>query len=502
MIAEVAALLAAVGAALLLAPVPGVAPWPRRLIGVGLMAGAWLALTATLVPDTYRDRLDDVAGGPAGAAALVVAAAVACALVAGLAHLLDGRPLVWFALLAVALPIRVPISVGDGDVARLLVPLYAVVLVGLAILIGRVVRGRAGEPLDPGPWVGTAAAAFVSWQIASAAWSSDAEEAAVKVVFFYVPFAVLWFLVLALWRPRALATLGLTTLALAVPVALLAVYQYAVQEVWWNATLQQANVYSRLYRVNGIFFDPNILGRWLVLGLVGAFAVALWRARPRDVLLLAAAGVVLFAGLVVTFSRSSALMLMAALAIIAWRAFGPRATAAALAATIVLGAVGGFAASGQIRKVVTSYERLEQVSEGRFGLIRGGLDIWRANPVRGAGLGAFADRFSESLDERERRRTRVVISHNTPVTVLAEGGVIGGVLLALLAVALAVRLATKSRSAGADAWFAYAGAAALAGMFVHAVFYSGLFEDPYVWVIAAGALALVAPATALDRDVA
>lgn len=489
--ADIAAIVGAVGVLLLLAPIPGLGAWTRRIAGLALIAGSWVAFAVGLAPDAMRDGLSERAGDPLGAAALVIGALVALALVGGAAHLLDRWPLVWFILLALALPFRVPIDIGDGETARLLVPLYLVILIGLVIVLGRLARGRAREPLDPGLWPAVAVAAFVAWLVASAAWSSDAEESAVKAIFFYLPFSVLWFLVLALWQRGALSRIAVTTIAMAVPVAVLALYQYAFQEIWWNSTLQQANVYSRLYRVNGIFFDPNILGRWLALALVGMFALALWNARPRDVWVLSAGAVVLFAGLVVTFSRSSALMLMAALAILAWRAFGPRATAVALSAIVLVGAVGGFAASGQIRRAATDLDRLEQVSEGRFGLIRGGLDIWREHPVRGAGLGAFADRFSESLDDRSRRRTRVVISHNTPVTVLAEGGIIGGVLLALLSAALAVRLVVVTRGPGRDRWFAYAGLAVLAGMFLHAIFYSGLFEDPYAWVIAAGALALI-----------
>ena len=52
--------------------------------------------------------------------------------------------------------------------------------------------------------------------------------------------------------------------------------------------------------------------------------------------------------------------------------------------------LGGAAAatSGNIRHAATSGNRLERVSEGRFDLVRGGLTIWRADPVAGAGLGA------------------------------------------------------------------------------------------------------------------
>ena len=44
--------------------------------------------------------------------------------------------------------------------------------------------------------------------------------------------------------------------------------------------LQQANVYSRFFRVNGIFFDPNILGRYLALAILAAPGAGLGAAPP------------------------------------------------------------------------------------------------------------------------------------------------------------------------------------------------------------------------------
>ena len=69
----------------------------------------------------------------------------------------------------------------------------------------------------------------------------------------------------------------------------MALWQYATDEIWWNETLQQANVYSRFFRVNGIFFDPNILGRYLVIGILAALALAWVRRRPGELAALAGA---------------------------------------------------------------------------------------------------------------------------------------------------------------------------------------------------------------------
>ena len=140
------------------------------------------------------------------------------------------------------------------------------------------------------------------------------------------------------------------------------------------------------------------------------------------------------AGMVVTFSRSSALMLMLGLLLLAIRAVGPvKALGTAAVLLIVLGGAAA-ASSGNIRHAATSGNRLERVSEGRFDLVRGGLTIWRADPVAGAGLGAFEKRFEQTLTPVEQRRVRVVISHNAPVTVLSEEGVIGFALFLILIV--------------------------------------------------------------------
>jgi O-antigen ligase len=405
------------------------------------------------------------------------------------ARLVVARPWIWFLGLAVALPIRLPIAIG-GESAKLLIPLYGVIAVGIAALALMRLRNDEFDVDSPAPLVDVLIGALAAFLVLSELWSADRDEGAVKIVFFYIPFVLAYLLVIALWqRAPAMRILATTTIAIAVPVALLAVWQYAVRGIFWNETLIQANVYSRFYRVNSIFFDPNILGRYLVLAVVACIALA-WVSRdPRTLWLLTGVSVVLLAGLFVTFSRSSALMLMVAIAVLAWRAFGARRTVAAAAVLLVLFAGLSFATSKQIRRAATSADRLEQISEGRFDLVRGGVEIWQDHPIRGAGLGSFAELYRADLNSREAIRTRVVISHNAPVTVLSEGGIIGVALLLAVAAAVGTVVARRSRDASESAWFEWAILALLAGIFVHTLLYSALFEDPYVWVLTAAALA-------------
>ncbi len=487
-----AAIIAALGVVIMLAPTP-LAAWTRlpdrgrRIAGLAVLVIGWVVMAGTLVPQAASDRLST----PAGLAAGVVGVLVGLGLLMLIGWLVAKRPWTWFLLLGLALPVRVPISVGGED-ANLLLPLYGVIVLGLAVLwwmerAGTRPRMWPSTPLDLPLML------FAGFVLVSVAWSSDIAEGAVKATFFWIPFVLLYLTVVAIWREgRALLTLAVTTMAMSVPVAVLALGQYPTQEILWNHRLMQANVYSRFFRVNSIFYDPNILGRYLALALLITVAVA-WLRRDSN-RILAACGVVAAidaAALVVTFSRSSALMLLAGLLIMSLRMFGWRRALLTALIMAVAGSALAIATSGQVRSALTSTERLDKVSEGRFGLVDGGVEIFLEHPIAGGGLGSFATDYSNLLSEQELRKTRVVISHNAPVTILSEEGAVGFALFLWLAVIAAVVGIRATRDRDEDVGVpAAAMLGALAGIFVHALFYSAQFEDPFTWVLAAGLVAL------------
>jgi O-antigen ligase len=81
------------------------------------------------------------------------------------------------------------------------------------------------------------------------------------------------------------------------------------------------------------------------------------------------------------------------------------------------------------------------------------------------------------------------VSHTTPLTVAAELGVVGIALYGLLLVA-AVWLVEHVRHR--DPALGLGLGAVLLALFVHALFYSGFFEDPITWLaLAIGASFLV-----------
>jgi len=138
------------------------------------------------------------------------------------------------------------------------------------------------------------------------------------------------------------------------------------------------------------------------------------------------------------------------------------------------------------------------VSEGRFGLVTGGLEIWREDPLLGAGLGGFETRFEETLTPSEQRRIRVVVSHNTPVTVLSEEGLVGFALFIVLIVWTAVAMTRgAARVPDPGGWTIWSVQAILAGVLVHSLLYAALFEDPFTWVLVGVGAAIAATAPAL-----
>ncbi len=88
-----------------------------------------------------------------------------------------------------ALPIRIPVQLGDEE-ANLLLPLYLVVS-SLAVAIGWelvVRRDNRGRELGP---VALPLAAFVAWTGLTLLWSVDLREGAIFVGAFVLPFGLL-----------------------------------------------------------------------------------------------------------------------------------------------------------------------------------------------------------------------------------------------------------------------------------------------------------------------
>ena len=56
------------------------------------------------------------------------------------------------------------------------------------------------------------------------------------------------------------------------------IYQYETRDVFWNPKLLVANAYAPFYRVNSVFWDPSIYGRFLVVAILACLVAVLFRA--------------------------------------------------------------------------------------------------------------------------------------------------------------------------------------------------------------------------------
>jgi O-antigen ligase len=464
-LARVAGPVGAGGLALLFLAAPR---WARLLGFAAAIVGMGL-LVPLLIPSGGRLLL---IGGGFAAAALAV----------GLGVLFQRHPWTLPLLALVAVPARIPIPVG-GNTNNLLVPLYAVIA-GAAVSLGWSLWREASSRRRELAALAWPLAAFVAWVGFSLAWTNDPERGAVELLAFYLPFGLLAIALARLdWNSDGVGWLFRLLLAMGLLFAVVGIWQWATRSVFWNPKVIADNAFATFYRVNSLFWDPSIYGRFLVVAILVALTVLLFGPWRRWDWYLGIALIVLWVGLFFSFSQSSFVALIAGLVLAGVLGWRRRALAVVGATAALLLAVGlTHSQSPGTRHALAADEEqsLNRATRGRFDLVKNGLEIALDHPIVGVGVGGFTQAYSERVDVA--RRVKTPASHNTPVTVAAEGGVVGLGLFMWLAVAAFL---VPFRRVGADPPFVrVAGLAAglgLTGIVVHSLFYAALFEDPLTW---------------------
>ncbi|MBA3348479.1 MAG: O-antigen ligase family protein [Actinobacteria bacterium] len=450
-----------------------------RLAGLVAWAVGTAGLTAYLAPE---GRLGLLAA--AGAAGIVVAGAGAFVLLR--------RPWVLaFATLA-CVPARIPLSIGDEE-ANLLLPLYLVVA-ALALALGwRLARDDHGAR-ELGP-IALPLAAFVGWTGLSLLWTDDLRRGAIFLLAFVLPFGLLSIGFARLpWSRRALVAVYGALLGTAVAFAGVGLYQWATRDVFWNPTVIVGNAYAPFFRVNSVFWDPSIYGRYLVVAILATLALVLLGLRGRLLAGAFALVVVLWLGLLVSFSQSSFAALVAGVLVAATVVWRWRAAVALGALALVVLAAG--LATPQVRTKLLDESRagLDKATSSRAGLVANGIRITGDHPLGGVGVGSFQRAYADRTGLAGRDPQKAA-SHTTPVTVAAETGLPGLALLAWLGfAALAATLPGAHR--GAAGRTALVVGLTLVAIAVHSLFYNALFEDPLTWA----SFGLVALAATHRRD--
>jgi putative inorganic carbon (hco3(-)) transporter len=479
---------AASGAAILLSP-----GRPRAL----LMAMAMVLFPVLIAGDQWHAaQIVDLRHDEARIVELLILAAAA---IGALTYVFRRWPILLPLAIVAAIPFRVPLHAG-GDTANLLVPLYLVIA---AAVVATLLRDWNDPPTVHAPraLAYVLAAAVVLYAL-QALYSDDFSKGLQNVCFFFVPFTIAYRLLREVeWDRRLLKWVLVVIGVEAAAFVLVGSVEFAARSLFWNDQIIRSNEFHTYFRVNSVFWDPNVYGRYLALVTVVATAALLWTRTREAFWLLSGLILVLWIGLVPTFSQSSLLALLAGLAILAairwsWRWTLAAVAIGAIGAVLVVLLVGG---SGKITS-----DRLNVDLSGRGSLISGGVDLFAERPVQGYGSGSFQAAYREHRDNKD---APVTVSHTEPVTVAAEQGLIGlAVYFTLIAVALWTlgrglwhdypvggddredspgRESPRSETGPAGRAARAAVLAAFVALLVHTLAYAGFFEDPLTWVLLA-----------------
>ena len=538
--------------------------------GAGVLAGAAAAAGAILLPagrlratamlvalvlfpllilgdQWHSHQIVDLRDHPSRLVALGLLAIIASA---ALAAAFTRWPIVMPLAIVAALPFRVPLHAG-GDTANLLVPLYLVIAGGVLATAWREWRatqpllpgggavggttpedalataGGGGSPAATGPagpttWVPRVLAAVVILYAVQALYSEDFSKGLQNVCFFFVPFSLVYALLRDVSWDRRLLVLVLWVVAIeSVAFVIVGSVEWLSRSLFWNDQVIRSNEFHTYFRVNSVFWDPNVYGRYLALVVVVAMSALLWARERRTFALLTVLVAVLWIGLFSTFSQSSFAALLAGLAVLAALKWSLRWTLAAVGAFAVIGVLVVFLAGGK-----ASFDRINIDTSGRANLVSGGIHLFAQRPVYGYGSGSFPKAYREHV---KTKKAPVSISHTEPITVAAEQGLLGLVAYTALVLTALWTMATNlrtplsklsaSRAGGAVGGTTPEDASATAGgggspaatgparqqliaraavlatftaLMVHTMAYAGFFEDPITWVLLATGASLAA----------
>lgn len=452
-----------------------------RFIGLALtVCGGGLA-AAAFAPYTGLVPLLAVAA---------VVVTVTAVLILALLRLPQLLPILALACVPARLPFRL-----SGSIYSSFALLYLVITAAAIVLALEIYRGdKRSRELGPIAWP---LAAFVVWSAISLIWSIDVRRGSTELDATLLPFTYLAISLARLrWSRRLLQGLLVQLVSMALVFALVGVYQYETRDIFWNPKVINSNAYAPFFRVNSVFWDPSIYGRFLVLAILACLALVVTRVGRPWLAVTTVVIVALWVGLALSFSQSSFTALVVgvvAAALVAWRR---RAAIPLLAVSMLLIPVALLTPQARARVINGKKSDLSSITSSRSTLVTHGIRIAVDHPVIGVGLGGFRRAYAD-LTGLSGRNLRKAASHTTPVTVAAEEGIIG---LALFLWLLGAALLVTFRRAGPS----FSGrtqlvcALALTAIAVHSLFYADFFEDPMTWGFLA--IAVAAPLTLSSEE--
>ena len=310
-------------------------------------------------------------------------------------------------------------------------------------------------------------------------YSADHTKAAENIAFFYIPFGLLFMLLRDVrWtRELILGCLGVAV-ALAVVFAGVGFVEYYRKALFLNPKVIASDQYGNYFRVNSLFFDPNIYGRFLAIVMIAVTTVVLWTRSRREVLIGAGVLAWLLAGLITSFSQSSIAALLLGMTVLAAYRWDTRSAVYAAGALLAVVVVVVLAAPTSLHfGLKGSGGSTSNATSGRTKLISGGLELFADRPLWGYGSGSFETEYRRHGDASAA--SAVSASHTIPITVAAEQGIVGlAVYVALLIAAFATLFRGAGRSPPRIAL-----AACFAALVLHTWTYADFLEDPITWTL-------------------
>jgi O-antigen ligase len=291
---------------------------------------------------------------------------------------------------------------------------------GLRLWVGR-------RPQFLWPPVCWAVLAFVVYAIGRY-WRADIEYAARQEVIRVLIYAVLFLAILNnLHRQEAVNTIGLTVVFLGMAIAMYACWQFATQSTRvWNVE----GTYPG--RGTGTFIYPNSTAAFLEILLPLSLSyVIIGRLSHVTKVLLGYAAVVTLVGIGVTLSRggwltTAATLVVFCIAMLAQKDY--RIQGLVLAAALVAGGVLVTSKAQMVLERVRHTFPNERADDMRLTVWQSGLEIWQDHFWWGAGPAHFNYLFRQYRSPLLQRQPIRV--HNEYLNVLADWGVVGGVLVA------------------------------------------------------------------------
>ena len=158
--------------------------------------------------------------------------------------------------------------------------------------------------------------------------------------------------------------------------------EYYRKTLFLNPKVIASDQYGNYFRVNSLFFDPNIYGRFLAIVMIAVTTVVLWARHRREVLIGAGVLAWLLAGLITSFSQSSIAALLLGMTVLAAYRWDVRATLYVAGALLAIVLVVVIAAPPSLHfGLKGSGGSTSNATSGRTKLIDGGLELFADRPL-------------------------------------------------------------------------------------------------------------------------